>query len=155
MSNVGDKRTFLTIVQTAALSQWLAKIEERLKSEKPTYAQVAEWATAELGHRVTENNVQSIAAAFKISWDRRRETPQRSGKISALEAQIKELREWLLEANRRQGATMGRLGDAEAECQRLRVGLIYLAEQWGTSLPVSAGFVPPASRTIPVANGPK
>ncbi len=66
-------RNQLDLKQQFQLRDWLHTVEERLKKECPSWRTAAEWATAALKFHVTGTNIETVATATGVRWDK----PQR------------------------------------------------------------------------------
>jgi hypothetical protein len=78
------KNNRLNLPQSFAVSKFLHTIEEKLKGEGPTFNEVAEWTTAEVGFFVTDANIRTICEADGIEWEHRHASRSTFGPRMAL-----------------------------------------------------------------------
>jgi phenylalanyl-tRNA synthetase beta subunit len=91
------KKNQLNMEQMFEVGRYLVTIEERLKTEGPAYATVAEWAQKQLGFTVSEGNVETAARCSKVTWEikQARRSPKLivalKGRVGNLEFKVSEV----------------------------------------------------------------
>ena len=143
------ERNHLSQKQKFEIARYLQTVEEKILSERPSWNEVAAWCSEKLDYKVTETNIKALVNAGGCTkW-----VPRNShGGIGGIHGSIAVLKERIDTLEGQVCKLHGDLEQCVAENQKLRIGIVALADGLGTTLPASFGAPPKSAKTITVAN---